>query len=256
MRDIFEKGKFKVMLLAMLKTNDDLLRKLSHCHIALKNFGNPYQTRNMRCPWDSEGLDVQIHTTMDGMSIFTEFDKKVIRNNAKALLPEGYVLGDINVIPSLSEGITIEIPETNSKKLKVLTSDINDAINKNEPTLVLDRLHTFSVMYLREFCGKHGISTQDTNGNKYPLQSLAGAVKKHYENSGSNISEFSINALSCFISLFDKYNKIRNNSSYAHDNEILSKAESVFVLQAVSAMLNFIDTMACQKSDATYYLPF
>ena len=69
---------------------------------------------------------------------------------------------------------------------------------------------------------------------------MAGSLKKHYE-TYNNISDFSINAMSCFISLFDKYNNIRNNNSYAHDNEILSNAESAFVLQAVSAMLNFID---------------
>ena len=52
MMGIFEKGKFKIALLAMLKNNNcmDLVDKLSNCEIELKNFGNPYQTRGMRCP--------------------------------------------------------------------------------------------------------------------------------------------------------------------------------------------------------------
>jgi len=245
MSNIFEKGRFKLALLAMLKSenNHNLSNKLSNCNIELKNFGNPYQTRGMRCPWDSEGLDVQIHTSIGNMSSFTEADKRVIRAHSTAIFPEGYVIGEVNIIPSLDGDINVEIPKTTREELKVLTSDINDAINKNEPALVLDRLHTFSTMYLRKICKKYGIDTQDAKGNKYPLHSLAGSLKNHYKENGSNLSEFSINAMSCFISLFDKYNEIRNKNSYAHDNEILSNAESVFVLQAVSAMLNFIDKL-------------
>ena len=71
---------------------------------------------------------------------------------------------------------------------------------------------------------------------------LAGSLKKHYTKN-KDISEFSVTALSCFISLFEKYNDIRNNKSYAHDNEVLSNAESILVAQTVSAMLNFIDVI-------------
>lgn len=243
MSNIFEKGKFKMALQAMLINNNnrDLNDKLSSCVIELKNFGNPYQTRGMRCPWDSEGLDVQIHTTITNMSSITEVDRRTIQRFSRSIFPEGYVLGDVNIIPSLDSDISVEIPKTTSEELKVLTSDINDAINKNEPALVLDRLHTFSTMYLRKICIKHGIDTQDAKGNKYPLHSLAGSLKNYYKENGYNLSDFSIHAMSCFISLFDKYNEIRNNQSYAHDNKILSNAESVFVLQAVSAMINFID---------------
>lgn len=239
---IFEKGKFKTALLALLKNNNNiaLVNKLSNCNIELKNFGNPYQTRGMKCPWDSEGLDVQIYTSIANMSEFSDVDKKTIRNISTSIFPEGYVIGNVNILPSLNDDVSVEMPKTASEELRVLTLDINDAISKNEPSLVLDRLHTFSMKYLRNLCNKKSIDTQDANGNKYPLHSLAGSLKKYYAKNG-DISEFSINALSCFISLFEKYNDIRNDKSYAHDNEILSNAESIFVLQTVSAMLNFVE---------------
>jgi hypothetical protein len=247
---IFEKGKFKMALLAMMKNNNNvaLADKLSVCNVELKNFGNPYYARNMKCPWDSEGLDVQIYASIDKMSSFSEADKKAIRNSSVSIFPEGYVIGDVNILPSLEDDIGVEMPKSTSDELRVLTLDINDAITKNEPALVLDRLHTFSTKYLRELCKKKGIDTQDTSGNKYPLHSLAGSLKKHYSNKGG-ISDFSIHALSCFISLFEKHNDIRNNKSYAHDNEILSNDESVLVLQTVIAMLNFIEKIESKKKN-------
>jgi len=241
---IFEKGKFKTALLAVLKNNSNmaLANKLSSCAIELKNFGNPYYERGMRCPWDSEGLDVQIYTAIDNMSAFSDAEKRQIKNNSESLFPEGYVIGDVNILPSLDDGISVDIPKTTSEELRVLTLDINNAVSNNEPAFILDRFYSFSTQYLRALGEKKVIVIQDSKGNKYPLHSLAGSLRKHYAKNGG-ISEFSLNALSCFISLFEKYNDIRNNKSYAHDNEILSKNESILVLQTVSAMLNFMDTV-------------
>lgn len=249
---IFEKGNFKISLLAILKNNNNiaLADKLSKSNIELKNFGNPYYERGMKCPWNSEGLDVQIYTSVDSMSDFSDADKKAIRSGSESLFPEGYVIGKINILPSLENDISVEMPKSTSEELSVLTMDINDAISKNEYALVLDRLHTLSTKYIRDLCKKKGIGTQDASGNNYPLHSLAGSLKKHYSSKG-NISDFSINALSCFISLFEKYNNIRNSKSYAHDNEVLSNDESVLVLQTVSAMLNFIEKIE-EKSQKSF----
>lgn len=49
---------------------------------------------------------------------------------------------------------------------------------KNKPALVLDRLHTFAVKYLRDLCEKYGIATEDPNGKKIALHGLAGENKK------------------------------------------------------------------------------
>jgi hypothetical protein len=109
MSNIFEEGKFKKALLAMLKNNRNnaLADDLSRCNITLKSFGNPYLVRGMRCPWDSEGLDVQIHTSIDNISMFSESDKRVISIYSEALFPEGYVLGNINIIPLLDEDVSM-----------------------------------------------------------------------------------------------------------------------------------------------------
>jgi hypothetical protein len=251
MDSIFEKDNFKKLLLLVLKDNEHVLfDKLISCNIELKNLGNYYYARGGHCPWNSIGLDVLIYTHPDKMSMFIDIDKHIIREKSEKLFPEGYIIGEVEILPSLEDDICFSLPQTTDQNLKTLTADINDAINKNEPSLVLDRLHTFSTKYLRELCEKNGIETQSVNG-KYPLHSLAGSLKKYYKN---NVSEFSVTAINCFISLLDKYNEIRNNRSYAHDNKILSNAESVFVLQTVSAMLNFLDKIEIENMNND--LPF
>jgi hypothetical protein len=257
MSSIFEKGKFKMSLLDMLKDNKEheLVDKLIDCNIELKNFGSPYYAKGIRCPWNSEGLDIQIYTQADKMSIFTDRDKDTIKTHSNSLFPQGYVIGEVDILPSLEDDISLQIPQTTSQELKILTVDINDAINKNEPSLVLDRLHTFSVKYLRELCGRNGIETQGVSGNKYPLHSLAGSIAKYYEKK-KELSEFSVTVMKSFISLLVEYNKIRNDRSYAHDNDILSNTESIFVLQTVSAMLNFLDKIEFQNKNIDEKLPF
>ena len=43
------------------------------------------------------------------------------------------------------------------------------------------------------------------------------------------------------ISIFEKFNTIRNDQSFAHDNTILNKNESEFVLKTISNLLVFIN---------------
>jgi len=240
MSDIFENGNFKKLLLITLEHNKEhtLLDKLQYCNIELKNIGNAYYARGIRGMWDFEVIDVKIYTHANKMSMFTDKDEFTIKNFSETLLPEKRVLGRIDIIPLLDDDISITLPQTTSQKLKALTDDINNAINRNEPSLVLDRLHTFSTTYLRELCMKNGIEIQDAKGMKHPLNSLVGSLKDYYK---KDLSDFSFTAMKCFASLFEKYNKIRNDSSYAHDNNILSDTESIFVLQTVSAMLSFLD---------------
>lgn len=42
------------------------------------------------------------------------------------------------------------------------------------------------------------------------------------------------------ISTFEKYNTIRNSQSYAHDNDVLNKAEATYVVTVITATLALI----------------
>ncbi len=45
------------------------------------------------------------------------------------------------------------------------------------------------------------------------------------------------------ISTFEKYNAIRNNQSFAHDNTVLNKPEAQYVIEIVSATLRLIKSV-------------
>lgn len=114
------------------------------------------------------------------------------------------------------------------------------AISRNEPTLVIDRLHTFTVMYLRTLCQDKGIAVKNDRNESYPIHSLMGSLSKHYSDNENIQSEFSKQTLKMSISLFEKYNDLRNKKSYAHDNEILSNAEACYAIRMVSATICFL----------------
>ncbi|AWE08579.1 hypothetical protein DCE79_14905 [Lysinibacillus sp. 2017] len=136
---------------------------------------------------------------------------------------------------------TINLPLRLEDTLKTLLDDIQGSLSKNKPALVLDRLHTFAVKYLRDLCAKYGIATEGPNGKKIALHGLAGKLKKQYENSGIISSKFALIAIQSNIALFDSYNEIRNEKSYAHDNPILNDIEADFVVRAMANVLTFLD---------------
>jgi hypothetical protein len=148
----------------------------------------------------------------------------------------------------ISNGLNIQLPETKEETLQTLLEDINISLSRNKPTLVLDRLHTFSTKYLRMVCESKGISVLDDRGNYYPLHSLAGMLKKHFEKENETKSEFTLLAIQNSISLFDKYNSIRNNQSFAHDNEILENIEAEFVVKNMANTLVFIEKIESQSN--------
>lgn len=143
--------------------------------------------------------------------------------------------------------IPVSLPIKKEETLKTLLEDIQDSLAKNKPTLVLDRLHTFAMKFLRQICIEHGIEIEDAKGNKYALHGLAGKLKKLYEKNEMITSSFALIAVQNSISLFDSYNDIRNDKSYAHDNQILNNIEADFVVRAMANVLTFLDSIEIQR---------
>ncbi len=161
--------------------------------------------------------------------------------------------------------VSVQLPKKQEETLQILLDDINNALSRNKPTLVLDRLHTFSTKLLRQICEDNGISITNNKGEYYPLHSLAGMLKKHYEQNPIFQSPFTALVIQNSISLFDAYNGIRNNHSYAHDNEVLDTMEAAFAVKTMANLIMFIDSVETyrkkqqqsQKStDFDFELPF
>ena len=144
----------------------------------------------------------------------------------------------------------IELPSKQEDSLQTLLEDINNALARNKPELVLDRLHTFSTKLLRQICTDNEITVTDDKGANLPLHSLAGRLRKKYEQDGLFQSSFTLMALQNSISLFDKYNSVRNNQSYAHDNEVLDTMEAEFAVRIMADLLTFIDKAESYRKKA------
>lgn len=141
----------------------------------------------------------------------------------------------------LDETYSVQLPCGGEGDFTILSEDIDRALRNEQPELVLDRLHTYAVKYLRKVCETHDIEIRDEKGNFISLQSLAGKLKKYYEGIEILQSGFALQAIKASISLFESFNTVRNDQSYAHDNRVLQGNEAEYVVRIVSATLNLIE---------------
>ena len=142
--------------------------------------------------------------------------------------------------------VDLATPEKD-ENLQILMEDINNSLARNKPALALDRLHTFATKMLRRICIENSIDIINNKEEYLPLHSLAGMIKKYYEANQVFQSEFTLLAIRNAISLFDKFNAIRNNQSYAHDNEVLDTIEAEFVVSTMANVLMFIDKLEAYR---------
>jgi hypothetical protein len=139
--------------------------------------------------------------------------------------------------------IDVTLPYRPDDNLDLLKSDIKQSLSQNKPTLCIDRLHTFSVRFIRDVSTNNDIDIKSKNGIFYNLQSLIGQLAKKYEKDNLFQSEFPIRVMKSSISLFEAFNEIRNNKSYAHDNDVVGNIEATFIVENISQLLTFIDKL-------------
>lgn len=68
-------------------------------------------------------------------------------------------------------------------------------------------------------------------GKHYSLESFVGMLKKWSMDNNFFDSEFCPIAIGCSISIFTKYNDIRNKRRAAHPNNLLVKAEAEYAIR-------------------------
>jgi Abortive infection C-terminus len=128
----------------------------------------------------------------------------------------------------------------------VVVGAVKEAIEKNRPEAGLDRLHTFTLKYLRSICEKRGI---DTDRDK-PLHSLFGEYVKRLRSEGLVESDMTERILKSTISTMEAFNRVRNNQSLAHDNPVLNYEESLLIFNHVCNVLRFIRDREAQADGA------
>lgn len=122
-----------------------------------------------------------------------------------------------------------------NQTLEELISAIERDTQANKPEAALDRLHTYCMKKFAFVLDQKGIAFD----KDAPLQNRAGKYIKVLESEG-RVRDISLKILKSSISIFDSFNSIRNNDSFAHDNEIVDKVESRFIFDAITNILRFM----------------
>lgn len=128
---------------------------------------------------------------------------------------------------------------SDSSDFKLLAEEIRDLIEKQKFQEGLDRLHIFLMKFIKERCKSYGI---DVTRDK-PLHSVFGEYVKALREAGHIESKMTEFILKTSISVLDKFNEVRNNKSFAHDNPLLNYEESLLIFNYIASLIRFINSL-------------
>ena len=117
--------------------------------------------------------------------------------------------------------------KTTDQELRDLMDDINESIISGKPVFTLDRLDTLMQKYIKELCLKHEIEFKENDRLDVLFKKYVNHVKVYLD------SQMTLSILKSNISLFSQFNDIRNNYTYAHDNEVLGDIESKLIFNNI-----------------------
>ena len=149
-------------------------------------------------------------------------------------------------------------PIEDTRDYKLLAELVKEHISKNQPEAALDRLHTHLVGYIRNLCEKHQIHYE----KKESLNAIFGKYVKAITKKNIIESQMTIRILKFSISILDSFNHVRNNQSFAHDNEsIVNYSESILIINNINSLIKFIQEIERKidensKLDEPENLPF
>lgn len=203
------------------------------------NMGNSKANR-LRSFWNNETnymVSKLIRALLDYWKEIKQINDEEIDDKEKRLFKESYEIADRLSQGSVGEHIDVILNnDFIDEDFELLSKNIRDTIENNEPELALDRLHTYCMKYIRNICDIHKI-IYDKNE---PLNSCYGKYIKFMKDKNLIETEMTETILKCSISLFDKFNYVRNNKSFAHDNSILNYDESMLVFKNITSSIGFI----------------
>ncbi len=210
--------------------------------------GGTSKANRFRTFWKKESNYLTAKVLLE-MAKFWKSEKEALPSAFTAFDPSLYE-DCLKIISALESNtpitdITALQPNSTDKSFSILAISIQESIKKNEPDQALDRLHTFVTKYLRELCSRHSIAfNKDT-----ALHSLMGSYVKFLQTNQYIDSGMTERILKSSISILEAFNDVRNNQSFAHDNNILNYSESVLIFNNISNTIRFIDSIEKKIED-------
>ena len=145
------------------------------------------------------------------------------------------------------ENIDVLLSKSEKQDFSPLINSIKKSIESNQPEEAIDRLHTFAVKYVRELCNRHGIEHDKSK----PLHGMFGEYIKYLRKNGHIESQMTERILKSSIAIFEAFNDVRNNRSFAHDNKILNYDESVLIANNLFVTIKFIEAIETKIENKT-----
>ncbi len=119
--------------------------------------------------------------------------------------------------------------------LEELVSAIQRDITANRPAAALDRLHTYCMKKFGHLLDQRGIEWDRSDA----LHSRVGKYVKVLSQE-RELRDITHRVVRSSISVFEAFNDVRNNRSFAHDNDLVDQSEARFIFDAVSSFLRFL----------------
>lgn len=200
------------------------------------NAGSGSKANRMRAFWDTES------NQLVGRALAALVDDwKEFRNPDSPRDPPDDL---VKIVERLKSGASVPdiaavVSPTDDETFEALAKSVRDCIEKDQPELGLDRLHTYLVKYFRLLGERH-----DLNSDKdKPLHSLVGEYIKAIKQKGLIESEMTERILKGSISVMESFNKVRNDHSLAHGNKVLNYNESLLIFGHVTSSIIFIESV-------------
>lgn len=144
-------------------------------------------------------------------------------------LKEETIVEEIAVIKEIAD----------DRDFSLLAKSIRESIDKNEPEVALDRLHTYVMKFIRQLCENHKVEIKKDES----LNAIFGKYVKFIVANEKIESIMTERILKYSIHVIEAFNDIRNNRSFAHDNQILNYSESVLIFNNLTNSIKFIETI-------------
>lgn len=198
------------------------------------NWGSGSKANRLRAFWSEEPNHIVAWVLREMISQGRE--RELFKNDSTDLLEtcEKTIIR-LEQEVSVAEGDALK-PIRDDRDFDAIASEVRAAIDANKLEAGLDRLHTFTVKFVRALCEKHGLIID----REKALHSAFGEYVKRLRSQKHLDSAMSERILKASISILEAFNDVRNNQSLAHDNELLTFEESLLIFNHVAASIRFL----------------
>jgi len=170
------------------------------------------------------------HRERSGFSPYGVEPEQVERHKA-TLFDLIHKLEGAHATPVTDSLVTFKRDET----LEELVQAIRRDASAGKPQAALDRLHTYSMKKFAFLLDQRGTPAD----REEPLHSRVGRYVKLVD-AEKPLRPISKQIMKNCIGIFQAYNDVRNNASFAHDNVLPDEAEARFIFETVISMLRFV----------------